>query len=286
MDSEQLDLFNESSTKHRYPIQLGHAEVTGSNTQSILTKTTGFMSDYDYSLNPYSGCTYGCSYCYAAFFVRDEQQRISWGNWVVVKQNALTALRKVRTNLQDKTVYMSSVTDPYQPIERRLELVRSLLTELHFRGVRLVIQTRSPLVVRDIDLLKEFKHVRVNMTIGTDSRVVHKLFEPHCPSTRLRLRAIQRIHEAGIRSCITLTPLLPVENPSKFIQDLRATGVQHFVVQPFHLNRGKFIAGTRSEALQLAKEMQWDERSYEHFVRIMRSELPGVEEGRDGFAPE
>jgi len=85
------------------------------------------MSDYDYSLNPYSGCSYGCSYCYAAFFVRDDQKRESWGNWVIVKENALQVLRKMRTDLRGKTVYMSSVTDPYQPIERRLKLVRSLL---------------------------------------------------------------------------------------------------------------------------------------------------------------
>jgi DNA repair photolyase len=244
------------------------------------------MSEFDYSLNPYGGCSYGCSYCYAAFFVRDDQKREDWGKWVLVKENALEVLRKMKTDLRGKTVYMSSVTDPYQPIERRLLLVRSLLGELLERGVRLVVQTRSPLVVRDIDLLRQFEHARVNMTVGTDSREVHKVFEPHCPSPRRRLRAIQQVREAGVRSCITLTPLLPISNPERFVRDLKATTVEHFVVQPFHINRGKFVAGTRPEALRIAAQMNWTEDRYREFVRLMRDQLPIVEEGREGFAPE
>jgi len=283
---DQLNLFDDPSPRVRFPLRLGHTEVDASITRSILTRTTGFMSDFDYSLNPYSGCSYGCSYCYAAFFVRDDQKRENWGNWVIVKENALAMLRKMKTDLHGKTVYMSSVTDPYQPIERRIKLVRSLLEELLERGVRLVVQTRSPLVVRDIDILKKFEHVRVNMTVGTDSRKVHKVFEPHCPSPQVRLRAIRQVHESGIRSCITLTPLLPVSNPVKFVDDLKATKVEHFVVQPFHLNRGKFVAGTRPQALRIAAEMNWTEDKYRAFVRLMKSELPTVEEGREGFAPE
>lgn len=286
MPNDQLNLFDGIEPSVRLPLRLGHAEIEASSTRSILTRTTGFMSDYDYSLNPYSGCSYGCSYCYAAFFVRDDQKRESWGNWVIVKENALQVLRKMRTDLRGKTVYMSSVTDPYQPIERRLKLVRSLLEELLGRGVRLVVQTRSPLVVRDIDLLKQFEHVRVNMTVGTDSRAVQKVFEPHCPSPRVRLKAIGQVHESGIQSCITLTPLLPVSNPIKFVHELRETKVQQFVVQPFHLSRGKFVAGTRPEALRVAAEMNWTDEKYREFVRLMKQELPVVEEGREGFSPE
>lgn len=286
MADDQLNLFENARPRVKFPLRLGHAEIDANETRSILTKTTGFMSDFDYSLNPYSGCSYGCSYCYAAFFVRDDKKREEWGNWVVVKENALAVLRKMKTDLQDKTIYMSSVTDPYQPIERRLGLVRDLLEELAGRGVRLVVQTRSPLVVRDIDILKRFEHARVNMTLGTDSRRVHKVFEPHCPSPRVRLRAIEKIQAAGIRSCITLTPLLPISNPTRFVQELKSTGVKHFVVQPFHLNRGKFIAGTRPEALRIAAEMNWTEEKYREFVRLMKQELTLVEEGREGFAPE
>ena len=282
----QLNLFGDPEVTLKYPIRIGHATIEASASRSILTKTTGFMSGYDYSLNPYSGCSYGCTYCYAAFFVADDRKRENWGKWVSVKENALEKLQNMRTDLRGKTIYMSSVTDPYQPIERRLKLVRGLLRELLDREVRLVVQTRSPLVVRDIDILLKFKHARVNMTIGTDSRRVQRVFEPHCPSPKTRLHAIQKVLDAGINSCITLTPLLPIENPSKFIEDLKATGIKHFVVQPFHANRGKFVANTRPQALKIVSEMGWTEDNYQNFLQMMKNNLELVEEGREGFAPE
>lgn len=283
---QQLDLFADETSQSTFPIRLGHTIVNQADTRSILTRTSGFMSGYDFSLNPYSGCSYGCTYCYAAFFVRDQEKQESWGKWVTVKANAVELLRRMRTDLTGKTVYMSSVTDPYQPIERRLELVRRLLEELVERQVRLVVQTRSPLVTRDIDLFAKFEHVRINMTLGTDSRRVQQAFEPHCASPQRRLRAIKAVHDAGIATSITMTPLLPIEAPEKFVEDLLATGVPHFVVQPFHMNRGQFIAGTRPGALRIVEELGWAEADYQRIVRLMHQRLPLLEEGREGFAPE
>lgn len=271
---------------HDWPIQIGRASITQVSAKSILTKTSGFMSGYDYSLNPYSGCSYGCSYCYAAFFARDEDKRNDWGTWVEAKTNAVDVIRRMRTDLKNKTVYMSTVTDPYQPVERRLGLVRPILEELASRGARLVVQTRSPLVTRDIDLFQKFKHVRVNMTISTDSRRVQRAFEPHCAAPQRRLRAITQIAEAGINTSITMTPLLPIENIELFTSDLLTTGVQHFVVQPFHVDRGKFVAGTRPRALNLMSELKWTNADYQRIVTHMRIHLPLLEEGREGFAPE
>ena len=106
---------------------------------------------------------------------------------MTVKENALALLeRKRRSTLLGKTIYMSSVTDPYQPIEKRLGLTRELLRILAERyQPRLVIQTRSPLVTRDVDLLRRFEHVQVNMTITTDSEEVRRAFEPTCPNNRV-----------------------------------------------------------------------------------------------------
>src|SRR5687768_1675050 len=113
------------------PAQIGPAEVLYAQARSILTKSSGFIDAFDYTLNPYSGCTFGCSYCYAAAFVRDYERRNSWGQWVQVKENALELLRKRRKKpLEGTTIYLSSVTDPYQPVERELKLTRALLEEL------------------------------------------------------------------------------------------------------------------------------------------------------------
>lgn len=275
----------QSSTPRR-PTRLGHASIAYRDATSILTRATGFMADYDFTLNPYAGCSFGCSYCYAAFFARDQTRVDSWGGWVEVKQNALQQLRRMRTPLAGKTIYMSSVTDPYQPIERRLGLVRELLTELVDREVRLVVQTRSPLVTRDMDLLKGFDAVRVNMTVTTDSDTVRKAFEPHCPGNGPRLAAIAAVHAAGIPASITMTPLLPVADPQRFATELAATGVRRFVVQPMHAERGRFVAGTREPALALVDRMGWTAQRYRETVDILRSRLPELTEGRSGFAPE
>src|SRR5690606_32745727 len=132
---QQPSLFDREHSATERPVQIGHARIDYQAASSILTRATGFMSDFDFTLNPYSGCSFGCTYCYAAFFARDQGRRDSWGEWVAVKENALDKLRRMRTDLTDATVYMSSVTDPYQPIERRLGLVRGLLEVLAERGV-------------------------------------------------------------------------------------------------------------------------------------------------------
>lgn len=270
------------------PNTLGKAAVTYRTASSLLTPGAGFMSEYDYTLNPYSGCTFGCTYCYAAFFARSREKIDGWGQWVTVKENALALLRKKRKRgtLQGKTIYLSSVTDPYQPIERTAEITRSLLAELaDFHQPRLVVQTRSPLVTRDLDLLSRFEHVQVNMTVTTDEDEVRRAFEPTCPTNRVRLRAIAEVAAAGIPAVVTMTPLLPVRDPETFAEALLATGVRRFVVQPFHTAKGKFVAGTRDEALRVSERFGWTDARYREVLAVLRHRLPDLREGKDGFAP-
>jgi DNA repair photolyase len=281
-----MDLFSEFED-HTRRSSIGKTQIEYKQATSILTPATGFIGSYDYTLNPYSGCSFGCSYCYAAFFSQSEEKRESWGYWVQVKENSLGLLTKFRKKLlRDKTIYMSSVTDPYQPIERELNLTRDLLKELaDFHQPRLVIQTRSPLVTRDIDLFKRFEHIQVNMTITTDSENVRKVFEPLCPSNTSRLKAIKEINSAGINSCITMTPLLPVENVKNFAKSLKETGVERFIVQCFHSERGRFVAGTREAAMQLIEEMNWTPERYKEVEESLACYLPGITFGKEGFAP-
>jgi len=283
-----LDLFsNTEQEEESRKNKLGHADIEYVKSVGILTQAKGFMESYDYTLNPYSGCSFGCNYCYAAFFARSTEQKDNWGKWVKVKENALQLLIKWRKKpLIDKTIYISSVTDPYQPIEKELELTRSILNELvNYHKPRLVIQTRSPLITRDIDLLTKFDVVQVNMTVTTDSEDVRKAFEPICPSNKSRLKAIQEVTESGIQTCITMTPLLPLQNPNEFVKELLNTGVKKFIVQPFHPEKGKFVASTRELAIEQMKKMNWSESKYNEAVEVFRKELPWLGEGKQGFAP-
>jgi len=262
------------------PIQVGFY-----NASQILTPGAGYLREYDYSLNPYVGCSFGCSYCYAAFFAPPDKQA-SWGDWVRVKQNAARKFSRIRRSLEGKTIYLSSATDPYQPIERRLELTRSLFPIMAEKGAHLVVQTRSPLVIRDIDLLQRFDRVCVNFSITTDSEAVRWAFEPRNPPIQDRLQAARQVADAGIPVAITMTPLLPVENPADLATRVARTGASRFVVESFSPTGGHFRGGTGEAAQALARRLGWDCAAYERTRQALMQELaPDIREGRDGFSP-
>ena len=287
-------------TQEDRPTNIGRVSVSYSQTREILTRATGFMDAYDFTLNPYSGCSFGCTYCYAAFFSRTKEARDTWGNWVEVKENALELLERRKPSFLDgKLIYMSSVTDPYQPVERDLKLTRKLLEVLAERHKpKLVVQTRSPDVVRDCDLFRDIEEnggrVQVNMTVTTDDEEVRRTFEPFCPSNMVRLSAIAEIQAAGIDACITITPLLMVSRPYEFADSLLATQVKDFIIQPFHFQGGKFVAATRDKALDLmARKLNCDRASFrdrylEHYqmmYEVLDAKLPKLGQGKDGFKP-
>ena len=283
------------------PDRIGETAICYAPVREILTRATGFMGEYDFTLNPYSGCSFGCAYCYAAFFSHDAERRDAWGSWVAVKENAVDLLQKRKAgSLDGKLIYMSSVTDPYQPVERRLGITRGLLQTMADRGdkPKLVVQTRSPDVVRDCDLFRHIEEnggrVQVNMTATTDDEDVRRTFEPSCPSNPVRLDAISRVQSEGIDSCITMTPLLLVNNPPAFASDLCATGVGKFIVQPFHFQSGKFVAKTRNQAFDLMAEKlgcsrgSFREQYMEHYrtvYDVLQDRLPDLGVGKEGFSP-
>ena len=280
-----MELFTDENDGRRK--QLGKTKIEFIQSSGILTQPKGFVGAYDYTLNPYSGCSFGCNYCYAAFFSRTAGERENWGGWVKVKENALGLLIKYRKRpLLDKSIYISSVTDPYQPIEKELELTRGVLKELlYYHRPRLVIQTRSPLVTRDLDLFKKFISIQVNMTVTTDSEIVRKAFEPLCPSNELRLKAIKELTDNGIKTCITMTPLLPINDPHVFANMLMQTGVKKFVIQPFHVGKGKFASGIGAAAIEQIEKMNWTAIRYREVADILKRRLPFLEEGKKGFSP-
>ena len=280
--------------------RLGKAEVRHESFREILTSATGFIGSYDFTLNPYTGCTYGCTYCYAAAFTRTDADRQDWGRWVTVKTNALEALRRWRGRLAGKRIYLSSVTDPYQPVERKVKLTRSLLEALAPEQIKLVVQTRSQDVVRDADLFRRIEaeggRVQVNVTVTTDDEVLRRKFEPWCPSNQARLKAVAALVAEGVQTAVTITPMLRIENPHAFAEQLAATGCERFIVQTFHADRGndQFIAGTRAGAIELMSEQLGCKREafgpayrqhYEAVRSVLRTHWPAIGEGREGFRP-
>jgi len=184
--------------------------------KSVLNKSKIF----DYCINPYTGCQINCRYCYARLFMRRYSGHSeAWGEFVDAKINAPSVLKKQLEKARKGTVWISSVCDPYQPLEARYELTRRCLEELARKRFPVNVQTKSKLVLRDLDLFREFEEIEVGFTITTDDDRVAKLFEPGASSVKDRLYSLKQLHIKGIRTFAFVGPILP-GNPENLIAAL------------------------------------------------------------------
>jgi DNA repair photolyase len=164
---------------------------------------------YAYVVNPYTGCEHGCSYCYARFIKRFSRHSEPWGEFVDVKINAPDLLRLEITKKRRGKVWVSGICDPYQPLEEKYELTRRCLEILRQHNWPVIIQTRSPLALRDIDVIKEAREFEVGLTVTTADDEIRKLFEPFAPPIGERIRALDGFHRAGVRAYAMIAPILP-----------------------------------------------------------------------------
>lgn len=262
--------------------------------KSILTPGRGLLNEYSYSLNPYAGCAFGCSYCYVrqlpvSLFREDE-----WGTWVDIKTNAAELLRKELIKAKKKgpvTIFMSSATDPYQPIEAKTLLTRRLLeVMLEVQPDFLFVQTRSPLVRRDLDLFKRFgDKVRISMTIETDKEEIRKAFAPAAPPIPARMNALKEITEAGVLTQATISPLLPCSR--EFPKKLKYLA-SRITIDDFWMGDGS--GGKRTEKLgiyriyeQLGMEKWYNPAAHKVVLKMLNEELEGTVEvlvSQNGFS--
>lgn len=226
-------------------------------------KTTGMGF---WSINPYVGCAFGCTYCYARYAHQYVMQRSSDGErlssrlnqdmeemepWlaferrIFIKQNAAEVLarslreggEKYLSLLDNESILIGSATDPYQPAERNFRLTRSILEVIsHHPGLRITIITKSPLITRDIDILRRIgRHSRVNVHVSliTMDRELARRIEPRAPTPESRIRAIKRLRDAGINVSVNCMPVLPgitdkpelLENLVKTVSEAGATHI-------------------------------------------------------------
>jgi DNA repair photolyase len=224
-------------------------KIQETTAKSILVASK--LPDADYVLNPYTGCRFGCAYCYASFMGRYVDEPIeSWGDYVYVKTNAVellkTELASMRPARMTSSILLSSVTDPYQAVESRYRLVRGLLEALadaRYPG-SVSILTKAPLVTRDIDVLSRLPQPEVGMTITTTDDAVSRWLEVRAPSASKRLRALRTLTDAGINTYAFVGPLLPhfrfrPELLDQLFGSLAAAGVREVYVE--HMNLRGYI---------------------------------------------
>jgi DNA repair photolyase len=197
------------------------------NVERALTPTGGFLRGFAFSLNPYVGCAFGdnggCPFCYVRAMPVARSLKGGWGTWVIAKINLPQLLgRELKSldqagKLQQVAVFMSTATDPYQGIERRLAVSRGALAAFAERPPRrILLQTRSPMVERDIEVLQQLGgRLIASITVETDDEAVRRAFTPTSPSIARRLECARRLREAGIFTQIAISPMLP-NNPGHF----------------------------------------------------------------------
>ena len=173
------------------------------NAKNVITKTD--IPICDYAVNPYVGCTHGCKYCYASFMKRFTNHPEPWGEFLDVKY--WPEIRKPE-KYAGKELFFGTVTDPYNPQEEQYRRTRSLLEQLQGSGVKITIQTKSDLVLRDIDLLRSFSDIRVGFSINTLDEAFRADMDK-AVSIERRLATMKALHEAGIRTTCFISPIFP-----------------------------------------------------------------------------
>jgi len=180
------------------------------NVKEIRSKTILSVSKiYDYVINPYIGCQHACQYCYARFIKKFSGHKERWGEFVDIKINAADLLRVEIKKKKCGTVWISGLCDPYQPLEATYKLTRKCLEILAYHNWHVVIQTRSSLVLRDMEILKGAKDFEVGLSITTADDEIRKLFEPVAPPIKERLSTLDELHRSGIKTYAMIAPILP-----------------------------------------------------------------------------
>lgn len=237
--------------------------------RSILSRTSGFIAaaGFTHSLTPARNCTYGCTYCYVPTMrvqggLQPEDWR-RWGQFTTFKTNAAGLLRARRS--RGEVVYCSPLVDPYQPAEAERGLMPDVLDALIDAPPSVfTIQTRGPLITRDVDRLARLG-ARVSFSLTTDREDIRRWYEPHCAPLPERLAAIRALRAAGVRTFATLAPILPCDPEALADAALEAT-TENILGDPLHVRRVKPNgATTRPEALKVCAVRgfaEWQEPAF------------------------
>jgi DNA repair photolyase len=244
------------------PFQIFETEA-----RSILSPVSGFLAEagFTHSLTPARNCTFGCSYCYVPTMrVRAGLRPDDWKHWgaqTTFKSNAAELARRALRPHQ--VIYCSPLTDPYQPAESDMRLMPGVLEAVTTHPPRVfVIQTRGPLILRDIDLLRAAAKkttIRVSFSITTDREDVRRIFEPHCAPIEERWRTVETLQAAGIETSVAIAPILP-SNPEALIARAVSCSAGPIVSDAFHVRAIKRSgATTREAAISICDRHGWND---------------------------
>jgi len=253
------------------PAGEGHLiEFHGLKVRSVLNRSISRRGmSFTWTINPYRGCEFACRYCYARYTHEYMELRRpeDFERKIFIKQNAAWLLEQELKQVQpDEEIAIGTATDPYQPIERRMGITRSLLEVFARReGYRLGIVTKSTLIARDIDLLAEIgkkNRLRVHLTITTTDSKLARILEPRAPRPDLRFETVRKLRDAGITTGVLCSPLLPGITDNELALDAvakkaAAAGANFLAAQPLFLkscSRPTYLSFVREHFPHLAAD--------------------------------
>ena len=201
--------------------------------KDYLTKSN--LPASDYVINPYIGCTHGCKYCYASFMKRFTGHKEEWGTFIDIKR----CDKKINTKkLENKTIFLSSVTDCYNKFEEKYEITRTILKQLVNVNCKLDISTKSKLILRDLDLLKQMKNLTVSMSINTLDENFKNDMDNASP-IKERLNTLRELHDNGIYTVLFMSPIFPYITKFKEIIEISKEYIDEYWFENLNL-RGAY----------------------------------------------
>ncbi|MBI5632675.1 MAG: radical SAM protein [Nitrospirae bacterium] len=225
--------------------------------KSILSKSG--IPGADYCINAYVGCSHACVYCYATFMKKYTGHTELWGTFVDVKVNAAELLRKQMQKAKRGHVMVSSVTDAYQPLEVKYRLTRQCLEILLEHQFPVGILTKSPLVLRDLDIIKRFDEIEVGLTLSTDDEKMRKIFEPGAPPIEARISTLRTLKEQGVKTYVFVGPMLPM-NPAVLAEKIGR------YTDSILISRMNYVSKTAHIFKKLGM-MQWLEKGFAEEIK-------------------
>jgi DNA repair photolyase len=236
------------------------------------------------AINPYVGCEHDCAYCYARFIKRFSGHDEEWGKFVDIRSNAAEVLKKQMKSAKYKgqPIYIGTVTDPYQQAEEKYKITRSILEVLKDYANPVSILTKSDLVLRDLDLLKQFKRVDINFTVNTLDEKWKKLVEPNSPSIADKLKAMRKLTKEGISVYAMMGPYWPIfTDPEKLFAKFKEAGVKHVYTESLNTIGGNWVGVEkmlRKNYPQELKKMKEILFNKEHFFNFYNDAQKKVKE--------
>lgn len=233
----------------------------------------------DYTINPYTGCSHSCIYCYADFIKRFQNIKEEWGDFVYAKANCADLLEKELEKAKPGHIWMASVCDCYMPVEKDYRLTRKILETIaksrYKNKFTMEILTKSSLVRRDFDLIKEIG-IELGMSVNNTDDKIAEIIEPFASPPSERLETLRQAHDFGIKTFGFISPVMPgITDLDLVFKRLKEAQVKYVWVEILNIKKSvisKMIPLIKSRFPEKLEEFESSVRNYKNFCEKIKKE--------------